>query len=158
MDRNRRSVRQFPSGRQNPDAGFTLLEMVIVLAVLGLLLGLVLTRGPMRSQRLEMDAAVRDIAGALRLARSTAIAENHPVTLNVDGVRGSIQIDNGQVRTLPNALSLRAVSESGGAVPGIRFAPDGSSSGGRIEVFAPGRQMQIRVNWLTGRVKILAAG
>ena len=32
-------------------AGFTLIEMIVVLAILGLMLSLVLTRGPVRSSR-----------------------------------------------------------------------------------------------------------
>lgn len=138
--------------------GFTLIEIMVVLAILGLMLGLVLTRGPVRSQAVEMEAAARDIAGALRLARSTAIAENRMVSLNIDVAHASMRTDDGPVRTLPGSLTLRVVAERGGALPGIRFAPDGSSSGGRIELITPGRRVQIGVDWLTGRVRITDAG
>ena len=60
-------------------SGFTLLEMIIVIAVLGMALGLVVTRGPMRSQTMEMQAAVNQVAQGLRVARSRAIANNAPV-------------------------------------------------------------------------------
>jgi prepilin-type N-terminal cleavage/methylation domain-containing protein len=62
-------------------AGFTLLEMIVVLVVLGLTPGLVMTHGPVHSRRLELDATARQVAGALRLARSRAIAEERGVAV-----------------------------------------------------------------------------
>ena len=143
--------------RSAATAGFTLIEMIVVLAIMGLMLGLVLTRGPVRNARLEMDAAARDIAGSLRLARAQAIAENRPVTLDVDVVHGNIRTDNGPPHALPAALAIRVVAPRSGGVPAIRFAPDGSSSGGRIELLGPGRRVQIGVDWLTGRVRVTDA-
>lgn len=143
--------------RPRPAAGFTLIEMIVVLAVFGLMLGLVVSRGPVRSARLEMDAAARDIAGGLRLARALAISENRPVAFNIDVAHGSVRTEDGPARVLPAALAIRVSAERGGAVPAIRFAPDGSSSGGRIELIGHGRTIQIGVDWLTGRVRIVDA-
>jgi hypothetical protein len=50
-------------------SAFTLLEMIVVLAVLDLTLGLVIGRGPMHNPRV----AAREVARALRPARSRAI-------------------------------------------------------------------------------------
>ena len=36
----------------------------------------------------------------------------------------------------------------------IRFAPDGSSSGGRISLFSKNKKYIVYVDWLTGRVVI----
>jgi prepilin-type N-terminal cleavage/methylation domain-containing protein len=62
-------------------AGFTLLEMIIVIAVLGMALGLVVTRGPMRSQTMEMQAAVNQVAQGLRVARFQGDRE-HPASMS----------------------------------------------------------------------------
>lgn len=140
--------------RPRAAAGFTLIEMIVVLAVMGLMLALVVSRGPVRSPRLELDAAARDIAGGLRLARAQAIAENRPVAFSVDIARGSTRTDAGPPRALPAGFAIRIVAERGGAVPVIRFGPDGSSSGGRIELTGQGLRVQIGVDWLTGRVRI----
>ena len=124
-------------------AGFTLLEMIVVLVVLGLALGLVMTHGPARSPRLELDAAARQVAGALRLARSRAIAQER--TVPVAFATGGYELDGDA------AVSWAAdVTPMGDRV--ISFTPDGGSSGGRIVLRGGGHQVAIGVDWLTGRV------
>ena len=117
-------------------AGFTLLEVIIVIVIIGLALGLVLTRGPMRSRTLEMQAAVNQVVQGLRTARSRAIAGN----------------------TLPRSLSIAVTAVSnetiGNRAAAIRFNPDGSATGGRIDITDGQRATQIGVDWLTGRVSV----
>jgi prepilin-type N-terminal cleavage/methylation domain-containing protein len=59
-------------------AGFTLIEMIVVVVVIGLVLSLFIQRGPMRSPALEARAAANEVAESLRLARSRAIFANGP--------------------------------------------------------------------------------
>ena len=125
--------------------GFTLIEMIVVLVVLGLALTLVMTHGPMRSQRLDLDAAARQVAGALRLARARAIAEDRAVAVAF-GARG-YQLD----RDAPVTWSTD-VSPNGARL--ISFTPDGGSSGGRIVLHGGEREVAIGVDWLTGRVLV----
>ena len=123
--------------------GFTLLEMIVVLVVLGLILGLVITHGPAHSNRLDLDAAARQVTGALRVARSRAIAEERAVIVTF-GQRGyRLGVD------APVAWSAD-VSAVGDRT--IGFAPDGGSAGGRIVLRGRERQVAIDVDWLTGRV------
>lgn len=124
--------------------GFSMLEMIVVLAILGLALSLVLMRGPMRSPRLDAQAAARDLAGTLRVARGRAIAENRPVT--VAFADNLYRIDGSSVRRVPYDVMLTG----NGA---IRFAPDGSSSGGVVMVQAAASRIAVLVDWLTGRVQ-----
>ena len=58
------------------DAGFTLIEVTVVLAILGFVGGLVLGRGPPRSAALELRAASATVAQTLKGARTRAIATN----------------------------------------------------------------------------------
>lgn len=141
--------------------GFTLIEMIVVLVVAGLVLGLVLARGPMRSRTLEARAAARDIAQALRGARARAIAANRPVEFTLDLRRHSFCVDTGASNGLPAWLGLSAAAVSGeklgNGIAGIRFAPDGSASGGRIELADGKLRLSIGVDWLTGRVSVVDA-
>lgn len=142
-------------------AGFTLLEMIIVVAVLGLAIGLIVTRGPMRSPKLEMQGAVNAVAQGLRVARSRAIATNRPVRFAVDIPAHSVGVESETPTVLPKAISIAmlAVSEEtrGTRLAAIRFNGDGSATGGRIELGDGQRVAQVNVEWLTGRVTVVQA-
>jgi general secretion pathway protein H len=139
-------------------AGFTLLEMLIVLAVMGFAFGLILTRGPMRSQSMEMQVAVNEVAQGLRLARSKAIATNTTARLTVDLAQRSFRIDNGSATSLPPSLTvaMTAVSEetTGRRLAAIRFNGDGSASGGHIGLTNGAQRAEVGVDWLTGRISV----
>jgi general secretion pathway protein H len=125
--------------------GFTLLEMIIVLVILGLVAGLVVAHGPTRSARLDTESTARDLAGTLRLARARAIAANHSVMVTV--ASGLWQAEGTTARS-----ALRNVTLVGTAK--VLFAPDGSSSGGQIAVQSGDQRIDVSVDWLTGRVRV----
>ena len=142
------------ANRSPAEAGFTLLEMTIVLVILGLALGLLALRGPMRSRGLELRAATEQVAQTLRAARAEAIAADH--TVDVALQPGGYRVGAGRFHPLPG-LSLSASTVLGATQPGIRFAPDGSSSGGVVAIADRAQQRRIAVDWLTGRVRIADA-
>ena len=131
--------------------------MIVVLAVLGFALGLILTRGPMRSAAVEERAAASAIAGTLRLARTRAIAEGRPVVVAFSPATHRVQAEGSPAQALPPAVGVAVVSLAGTAAagnPSIRFAPDGSSTGGRVQLADGDRRVDVGVDWLTGRVRI----
>lgn len=141
--------------RRGPaEAGFTLLEMTIVLIILGLALGLVALRGPIRSRGLELRAATQQLAQTLRAARAEAIAGDHAVEVALQP--GGYSVGVGRFHPLPG-FALSATTLLGTAQPGIRFAADGSSSGGLVALDDGARRARIAVDWLTGRVRIADA-
>lgn len=131
------------------EQGFTLLELIVVLVILGLMLSLVLVQGPVRSPTVEFDSVVRQVTGALRLARSRAIADDRLVAVQF-APRG-YRLDQETPIVFSPGISL-----SGS--PLIDFTPDGGSSGGEITLRMGRRQMVIGVDWLTGQVKLSERG
>jgi general secretion pathway protein H len=134
----------------SPEGGFTLIETIVVLVILGLALGVVAGFLPRRNTTLELTAATSRVSGALRLARSRAIAEGHPVPFAMVPGGHGFRVDNAQVNFGPSVTVVMAE-------PRILFAPDGSTSGGSLRIVVDGKQRMISVDWLTGRVVVAAA-
>jgi general secretion pathway protein H len=132
------------------EAGFTLVEMLVVVAILGLLLTLLLFRGPQHSPGLSLRAAASEVAEALQGARTEAIRDGRPVTFLLDGVRHAYIVTGISSRTVfaPRDVAITAPAR------GILFNPDGSSSGGEIGLEAGPDRARVHVDWLTGRVSL----
>lgn len=119
--------------------------MIVVLAIVGLMAALVVSHGPLHSQRLDLDAGARQVAASLRLARSRAIAQNRTVIWRAGAT--DFRIDNDPVQRLPVGVTV--------IDPGhVAFIPDGSASGARIVLQAAGRSVVVGVAWLTGHVAV----
>ena len=141
-------------------AGVTLLELLIVIALMGIVAALVVPMfgGPVSTS--ELRATARQLAAGLRLARSEAVSERRETFLVVDVAGKRFKVDReAREHALPSKVDLKLftaqndlVSENVGA---IRFYPDGGSNGGRLTVAAGARKINVDVDWLTGRVAIL---
>jgi general secretion pathway protein H len=140
------------------DAGFTLIEIVVVLAVLGFALVLLVGFRPPWSKGLDIESTAAELAGQLRLVRSQAIAANQSVALELDLPGRRYRGGAAAARALPAGLAIELLTVAGerraGGVDGIRFHPDGSSTGGRIVLADGTRRVAVGVDWLTGRVTV----
>ena len=143
------------------EAGFTLLELIVALAVLGLLAALVIMRGPPVSHALELHSVVAEIAAGLRTTRQYAITTDQPAEYTIDLVRRTAHDAEGAAVQLPTGIGVTVLTAAGevrsAETVGIRFEPDGSSTGGRIVLADGGRRVGIDVGWLTGRVSVTHA-
>jgi len=142
------------------DQGFTLIEILVVLAILGVAMGLIIGRGPMNSRGLQARAAAGAIAQSLRAARAQAIATDHDVQVAFDPARHVFAPDGGRpvamAADMPFAI-LPPALRGPGTVRLIRFSADGSSTGGEIMLGSGHRRIGITVEWLTGQVKVANA-
>ena len=132
--------------------------MLVVLVVIALATALLAMRGPQRSPGLDLRTASEEVAGSLRLARTRAIAGNRVVGVTFDAATRSVQLDGTAARTLPPGVAINVKDTlretAAERLAAIRFAPDGSSTGGRVELQGRGRRVEVGVNWLTGRVAV----
>ncbi len=139
------------------ESGFTLIEILVTLAILGVAMGLIIGRGPMNSRGLQVRAAAGAIAQSLRAARAQAIATDQDVSVAIDPGRHAFAIDRGPVRTVALDIPfdvLPPALRGPGTVRLIRFSPDGSATGGEVRLGAGRHRLGISVEWLTGRVVV----
>ena len=139
--------------------GFTLLELLVVLTIMALVFVIAMPRFGFVSPQTEVKSGARDVAAALREARSRAIVSNSEVQFNLDVERHHFAISgDDQLHPLPGDIKLllyTAQEEQGGQATGaIRFFPDGSSTGGYVSLSAAKSSYDVTVDWLTGRVEI----
>jgi general secretion pathway protein H len=138
--------------------GFTLVELLVVLAVMALVL---MVAGPMVSNALpgaQLKTAARDLAAGLRYTRNRAISTNRSTAFLLDTEARRYRVEGEpEVRTLPAEFAvsiLTARSELEDARTGrIRFFPDGSSTGGEITLSNGARTYRVTVDWLMGRIR-----
>jgi general secretion pathway protein H len=148
--------------RRTVAPGFTLLETLVALTLVALLLAVAvpaLIVPPGVSLRTTAD----QVATGLRQARLAAIRQQRPVALLLDVNAHALQVEGGsRIRQLPRDIQLELFSAEGdiyGAhVGGIRFFPDGSSTGGRVTLRLRGLETMVDVEWLTGRIRIQETG
>ena len=144
------------SPRHGREAGFTLLELIVTLTILGLALALIVGYKPPWSSGLGLRGTAAELASGLRLARSEAILRNQAIAFEIDLAGHRYRVGQGAVRQLPAQLKLALLTVTGeqhyAAQGAIRFNPDGSSTGGRIEVADGARSIAVGVDWLSGRV------
>jgi general secretion pathway protein H len=138
------------SARLSHDArasGFSLLEMVVVLAILAMAAALIAPRAAAWRDDMRIEQAARDLATGLRAARAAAIHANREAVFVLDGVTGRYWSD---VAPAPKALPKR-VSAMDGVPRTIRFFPDGGTSGGTLRLSEANRIAVIQVDSLSGR-------
>jgi general secretion pathway protein H len=141
-------------------AGVTLIELLVVLALMALLATIALPLlGPGVSTT-AMKGAARELAAALRTARSEAMATRRETVVFIDLEGRRFAIGNApQAREFPKEIEVKLFTAQmdivDDKVGGIRFYPDGGSNGGRVTLASGERKFEVDVDWLTGRVAIL---
>lgn len=97
------------------------------------------------------------MASDLRLARTQALTENRDTFLILDtGNRTYVTSSMAKKKIIPADFSvsyeIKAAEQLGATKAGVRFRPDGSSSGGRITLRSQAETATVAIDWLTGAI------
>lgn len=160
------------------DKGFSLIEMVVVLVLLGLSVALVTPSLSRFSRTVELKGAAKRISAILRYSRSEAVhhgkvyqvlfdpelrqVKMQPVEEEIrDEEEGERREKKGtpKMYSLPAGVQIKDVKVEPSQFPsdlaGIEFYPQGGSNGGSILLEAPDlKGYRIKVHFLTGTVTI----
>ncbi len=159
-------------------SGFTLLELLVVLAIIGLSAFLVGPRIADSLSNMEFVSAVKKVAASLRYARNRAAVERIPCRAKVDFGENRLVIVCGDGETeegeeakgagdkeyrLPKGVRwsrvIREEEEWDSGTAEILFLPSGGSSGGIVLMKNDRERVyEISVDFVTGMVSLKEAG
>ena len=144
--------------------GFTLLEVIIVMALIGLLAGLVVPRIT-GNQLTQLKAQVREAVAVLKYARRIAVVSGQPqkVSFYPSSEEGTPVEQNRPQRSKPGQWVSRGAllvweggnsGEREGEAYVFRFYPGGGSSGGEFFLEQDRFRALIKVHPMTGKVSV----
>ncbi len=141
--------------------GFTLLEMVGVLAVIAMLAAVLLPLIPHQTSRSRLQAYALETATLLKADRNAAIRRQADVVTLVDaGTRSIRSGTSGETISIPEDVQFDALlpqtCRQQAALSTISFFANGTSCGGTIALTRLDAGYEVRVNWLTGRIEIVS--
>jgi general secretion pathway protein H len=135
-------------------AGFTLLELIVTLFLMGLAAAVV---GPAIGRGVETVQARADVAGFLamfRHAREQAITTQHAFSVVVDPIGHRVTLlteeEVRSVRALPARVTVEADPPPALTV---KFEPQGLSTGGDFRFTSGTVQYRVTIDAITGRVR-----
>ena len=145
---------KYPSQR-----GFTLIEILVVMVLIGLMVSMVgLSLGKSVS-RAEVRNASRDVLSALRYTRTQAIVTHKEQVLMVDLENRTISAPGQKPLQLPEGIELGMTialrEQQSETLAGIRFFPDGGSTGGKLFFSIGEHEYEIHIQWLTGEAQLV---
>lgn len=143
---------------RRPARGFTLIEIVVVIALIGIVATVAALSFSRSLSGARIEAASRDLVAALRYTRGQAIVKGQQKVLELDLESNTYQAPGKGTTELPKDMELRLTTAqqelTGDKKGGIRFFPDGSSTGGNIAVVLGQREWKINIGWLTGEISL----
>ena len=142
----------------NTQRGLSLIELLVVVALVAALAGL----GAMAMSRAlpgrELRDAAREVAAELRFTRAQAIATGRPQSFVIDVQSHAWRSVGDRQGTLPEDIELLATAarqeQPARGQAAIKFFPEGAATGGRIVLRRGGAAWRVDVAWLTGDVSL----
>jgi len=147
-----------PVSRSRAQRGFTLLEIILVMAIIALasVLAAAAMGGGFRG--MQLSGSAKQIASNLRFTRAQAIATGQPQRFLIDPHAHTWKAPKSHHGEIPPKLAIAFIgAREVQPHPGegaIAFFPDGASTGGRVQLSSGKAQWTVDVAWLTGQVRV----
>jgi general secretion pathway protein H len=143
--------------------GFTLIEMVCVLAVVAMLAAILLPRASRETSQPRLEAYAIEAAAILKADRTAAMKTGRQIATSIEANLRSIRSGaTGQALHVADDVVVTALlperCSDRPALSAVSFFPNGMSCGGSIVLSRGDHRYEIRINWLTGGIEIVPRG
>ena len=131
-------VKGFSRNIVRDQSGFTLLEVLVVVGLLGVLAAMAMMVSPVYSRHARAEAGIAQALDALRLARETAISQRRNVRVTFIGLTGiqTVREDIGANGVVTGTTVLRTVELENRMQlrlePGVPDTPDAFGAGAAV--------------------------
>lgn len=136
--------------------GFTLLELLVVFAMIALLLGFAPVAFGKLMEASQYRGTVRKMLAEMVATRQLAAQTGRSSAFSVDLEKRVFGREGRMDQTLPDSVEVRLVVagiESRQGSGSIRFHPGGGATGGSVDILRhSGEGVRLRVDWLLGSV------
>ena len=142
------------------ERGYTLVELMVVMAVLAMIVALVTPQFSRSLPGLQLNTASRELAGELRHAREEALRSGRDTHVRFDLALGRYAFSGSSVeKILPPGIAMSlttAERETEGEGEGrIAFLADGTSTGGEVRLSGTTRTKLVQVDWFNGKIAVV---
>ena len=135
-----------------------LLDVVLALAILALGALVLMPRPTSGVSASTLQAEAARAAAEFRRARAQALRLRGPVDVLVDPDRRRVQFDGSEPVELREGIHLVWITSSQCPIRNgrraLRYLADGRSCGGVMDLTGGRATVQLRIDWLTGRVEM----
>lgn len=132
-------------------SGYTLVELLVVLAIVGLLAAFAIPNIRGTVERAELRSDTAKLVQQLRALKQRSIQSQAPIRLLPDKSGSNILVIPGPQLELHGREKLVSAQK-----PDIIFFPDGTTSGGRIDLLEEDAAISVEIAWLTGTIDVRA--
>ena len=152
----------FPTRRSkgvcSQDAGFTLLEVLVVLAIGAASIGVAVQFLPRNNDRRELEQSAIELAAVMRGAQLAAVRDQRESTFTFDLKKRQFWSKPDHIHTLDADTVVTIVSArhaaTTSALAQVRFLSNGHNSGATIQLTKENHKAQITADWLTGAIAV----
>src|SRR6185436_17139709 len=109
--------------------GYTLLELVIVLTIIGILFAIAIPRAQLVLDGISVHAAADDVRSLLASARTLALAGRSPVAVDIGSAPGTLRIRRGPEVLLSRNLAALHGVDVGRTRDSLTYDPHGLGHG-----------------------------
>ncbi len=139
---------------KNHESGFTLFELIVVVAILGIILGLTIPSINFSDPERDMDTVVRRLAGAVSEARSRALLKRETLELHIEPNHIFLVQRNGKQQlgksALPTTITISRVIVDEKDQRTLLFTPRGVTQPATVEITSQSGIRTLRIKPIQG--------